>query len=90
MVARHCVFWNVALGDYGEWDPAGCKIVDTTDTYTRCACARLGTFAVLTEKVEPKIVPEEEIWLTMMRYAGYVLSSYSSLHTSSLSLYPKT
>ncbi|KAK3858005.1 hypothetical protein Pcinc_035777 [Petrolisthes cinctipes] len=74
MVARHCVFWNVALGDYGEWDPAGCKIVDTTDTYTRCACARLGTFAVLTEKVEPKIVPEEEIWLTMMRYAGYVLS----------------
>lgn len=71
---RYCVWWNKDIGDFGAWDTTGCSLLKTTDEHTLCACDHFGTFSILAEKVEPKVVPEEKLWLTILRYVGYSLS----------------
>ncbi|XP_069940170.1 adhesion G-protein coupled receptor G2-like [Cherax quadricarinatus] len=71
---RYCVWWNPALSDFGVWDSTGCYILETTDKYTKCACAQLGTFAIMALQTEPKVVPVDAVWLTVLRYIGYGLS----------------
>ncbi|XP_042211664.1 adhesion G protein-coupled receptor B1-like isoform X1 [Homarus americanus] len=71
---RYCAWWNTELGDFGVWDTNGCFMLYTTETYTKCACTQLGTFSVVARKTEPKEVPPENMWLTILRYIGYCVS----------------
>ncbi|XP_071518114.1 uncharacterized protein [Panulirus ornatus] len=71
---RYCAWWNPLLSDFGSWDTDGCVVIATNDRWTKCACAHLGTYTILAEMVEPKEVPEEQTWLTVLKYVGYFLS----------------
>ena len=51
IAVRRCVFWNGNLSDYGVWDTTGCRVVENNAHYTKCACDKFGSFAVLAEKI---------------------------------------
>nr|XP_045598695.1 uncharacterized protein LOC123758371 [Procambarus clarkii] len=74
ITARYCVWWNPNLSDFGVWDSSNCVLLETTEEYTKCACAQLGTFAVMAKRTPPKVVPVDATWLTVLRYVGYSLS----------------
>ncbi|XP_068212715.1 cadherin EGF LAG seven-pass G-type receptor 1-like [Palaemon carinicauda] len=71
---RICGWFNKEIGEHGAWDRTGCKILITTAEYTKCACEHFGTYAILAEQVEPREVPPEQLWLTITKYIGYILS----------------
>lgn len=71
---RYCVWWNPSLSDFGAWDAKGCRILETKEDYTKCACDHLGTFAIMAEKIDPIEVPEEATWLSITKYVGYGVS----------------
>jgi len=75
IMRRHCVRWNKKLFDYGGWDPTGCRAVESNEFYTKCACNKFGDFAILIEKVAPKIVDLEYEWLKIMKYTCYGISA---------------
>jgi len=75
VLRRHCVWWNQAnrLG-LGAWDPTGCVVLESNDFYTRCACKAIGQYAVIAEKVEPKIVDIDTEWLNHIKSAFHTTS----------------
>ncbi|XP_059482113.1 adhesion G protein-coupled receptor L2-like isoform X2 [Neocloeon triangulifer] len=42
-----CAYWNESLGVNGEWDTAGCRLVNSSHWYTVCECNHLSSFALL-------------------------------------------
>ncbi|XP_042211680.1 cadherin EGF LAG seven-pass G-type receptor 2-like [Homarus americanus] len=72
---RICVWWNPALGQHGAWDRYGCRVWEAKPEYTKCACQHLGKYVIIAEKLEPMEVPEEPMWLTIVRYILYGVSA---------------
>ncbi|KAF0303315.1 Adhesion G-protein coupled receptor G2 [Amphibalanus amphitrite] len=76
ILRRLCVWWNPELSDgAGGWDPTGCEATDqSTELVTICACENFGQYAVMTEKVEPKRIPEEAEAARFIKYFLYAIS----------------
>lgn len=68
---RHCVRWN---DRYQMWDGDGCRVEETTTTYTRCSCRGFGSFAIMVEEIEPIVAPEIPEGLIMVIKIGYIFS----------------
>lgn len=71
---RRCAVWNPDFGEHGAWDADKCTTVLSEQDVTTCECGTFGTFAVIAEMVEdPYLIPEEK-WLTVTKYAGFIIS----------------
>ncbi len=70
---RRCAVFNEDQSG-GSWDADKCTTVLTEQTNTVCECSTFGTVAVIIEKVEPPYVTPEYGWLTITKYAGYIIS----------------
>ncbi|XP_037790938.1 adhesion G-protein coupled receptor D1-like [Penaeus monodon] len=68
---RHCVRWN---DRYQMWDSDGCRVEDTTTTYTRCSCRGFGSFAIMVEEIEPIVAPEIPEGMILIIKIGYLVS----------------
>ncbi|XP_006896471.1 PREDICTED: EGF-like module-containing mucin-like hormone receptor-like 4-like [Elephantulus edwardii] len=67
--AKHfCVYWDGSKAG-GSWSTEGCSYVESDDSYTRCQCFHLSSFAVLMART-----PQEDPVLTMITYVGLSLS----------------
>ncbi|XP_063875718.1 uncharacterized protein LOC135108533 [Scylla paramamosain] len=71
VLGQHCAWWDA---NNSRWDGTGCLVMENTDRYTKCACAHFGSFTVMNELIEPRVVPDEHLWLLVLRYVGYALS----------------
>ncbi|XP_027624790.1 putative adhesion G protein-coupled receptor E4P isoform X2 [Tupaia chinensis] len=63
-----CVYWEGSAERNG-WSTDGCFHVDSNDSYTRCKCFHLSSFAVLIA-----LSPKEDPVLTAITYVGLSLS----------------
>ncbi|XP_037076257.1 uncharacterized protein LOC119097315 [Pollicipes pollicipes] len=75
VLRRHCVWWNEgSMRGLGAWDPTGCVVLESDDFFTKCACKALGQYAVVAEKVEPKIVDIDNTWLILIKTVFHTIS----------------
>ncbi|XP_021562230.1 putative adhesion G protein-coupled receptor E4P [Carlito syrichta] len=63
-----CVYWD-GFKDGGSWSTEGCSHVYSNDSYTKCKCFHLSSFAVLLA-----LAPKEDPVLTIITYVGLVIS----------------
>lgn len=71
---RKCAYFNPNFGPYGGWDASGCTTIITEQTSTTCECSTFGTFAVVAEIVQDPFVPEEDVWVKVIKYCGFFFS----------------
>ncbi|XP_015419834.1 PREDICTED: adhesion G protein-coupled receptor E4 [Myotis davidii] len=63
-----CVYWE-GSEEGGSWSTEGCTHVSSNDSYTKCKCFHLSSFAVLMA-----LVPKADPILTVITYVGLSLS----------------
>ncbi|XP_045445135.1 putative adhesion G protein-coupled receptor E4P isoform X2 [Pipistrellus kuhlii] len=63
-----CVYWK-GSEEGGSWSTEGCTHVSSNDSYTKCKCFHLSSFAVLMA-----LVPQADLILTVITYVGLSLS----------------
>ncbi|XP_006896477.1 PREDICTED: EGF-like module-containing mucin-like hormone receptor-like 4-like [Elephantulus edwardii] len=67
--ARHfCVYWDESMEE-GSWSREGCFRAGSNDSYTKCQCFHLSSFAVLMA-----LTPQVDPVLTMITHVGLSLS----------------
>ena len=71
---RKCVAWNPDLGLHGGWDDLSCTTVITEQAETVCECGEFSTYAIMAEMIEKPSVPDEEKWLSIIKYLGMGIS----------------
>ncbi|XP_063609404.1 adhesion G protein-coupled receptor L4-like [Penaeus indicus] len=59
---------------YQMWDSDGCRVEETTVTYTRCSCRGFGSFAIMVEEIEPIVAPEIPEVMIMLIKILYLVS----------------
>ena len=74
ILRRHCTIWNKEIGLYGAWDTKGIRTEMVDETGATCVTNKLGTYAIIAEKIEPPFDYEEENWLFFTKMAGYIVS----------------
>nr|XP_021532484.1 putative adhesion G protein-coupled receptor E4P isoform X2 [Aotus nancymaae]XP_021532486.1 putative adhesion G protein-coupled receptor E4P isoform X2 [Aotus nancymaae] len=62
-----CVYWEGSEG--GSWSREGCSHVHSNDSYTKCKCFHLSSFAVLLA-----LAPKEDAVLTVITQVGLAIS----------------
>ncbi|XP_006896472.1 PREDICTED: EGF-like module-containing mucin-like hormone receptor-like 4-like [Elephantulus edwardii] len=67
--AKHfCVYWDGSKAG-GSWSTEGCSYVESDDSYTKCQCFHLSSFAVLMAHT-----PQADLMLTIITHVGLSLS----------------
>ena len=56
------------------WDSTDCTTVLTEQENTICECSTFGTVVVIAEMVEDPNRSQDYLWLTIVKYCGYVVS----------------
>ncbi|XP_074642334.1 adhesion G protein-coupled receptor L3-like isoform X3 [Tubulanus polymorphus] len=70
-----CAFWNFKDSpNNGHWSTEGCRMVRHTPSETVCECDHLTNFAVLMDIVGTKLGTHHELSLTVITYAGCIIS----------------
>ena len=74
ILRRHCAIWNKEIGLYGAWDTKGIRTAKVDENGATCVTNKLGSYAIIAEKIEPPFDYEEENWLFVTKMAGYIVS----------------
>lgn len=71
---RHCAIWNSGIGMFGAWDTADIETVEIDEHGATCVTDKLGTYAIIAEKIELPYEYDEEGWLYVIKLVGYIAS----------------
>ncbi|XP_056095641.1 adhesion G-protein coupled receptor G2 [Rhinichthys klamathensis goyatoka] len=71
-----CVFWDFTFnGSSGGWNSSGCRVLNSSDEETQCACNHLTSFGILLDISKTPIPPEHLIILTYITNIGCGISA---------------
>ena len=71
---RHCAIWNSGIGMFGAWDTADIETMQIDEQGATCVTDKLGTYAIIAEKIEMPYEYDEEGWLYVTKLVGYIVS----------------
>lgn len=69
-----CVFWDFN-GSSGGWNSSGCRVLNSSDEETQCACNHLTSFGILLDISKNTIPQEHLLILTYITYIGCGISA---------------
>ncbi|XP_067135815.1 uncharacterized protein [Centruroides vittatus] len=70
---RYCVRWKESQeikgrDDKGGWSDEDCKLVNSSEESTTCACQSSGIFTVMSKLRKPFDIPPEPQWLKLLKW----------------------
>jgi len=75
ILRRHCAIWNSHIGMFGAWDTEDIETVQIDEQGATCVTDKLGTYAIIAEKIELPYEYDEEGWLYVTKLVGYIVST---------------
>ncbi|XP_077098380.1 uncharacterized protein LOC143749763 [Siphateles boraxobius] len=75
-----CVFWDFTFnGSSGGWNSSGCRVLNSSDEETQCACNHLTSFGILLDISKTPIPP---LHLTILTYITCIGCGISAIFLS--------
>eukprot|EP00090_Calanus_glacialis_P035198 TRINITY_DN60141_c0_g1_i1.p1 TRINITY_DN60141_c0_g1~~TRINITY_DN60141_c0_g1_i1.p1 ORF type:complete len:923 (-),score=185.92 TRINITY_DN60141_c0_g1_i1:73-2841(-) len=75
ILKRHCAIWNPNIGMFGAWDTEDIETMQIDEQGATCVTDKLGTYAIIAEKIELPYEYDEEGWLYVTKLVGYIVST---------------
>jgi len=75
ILRRHCAIWNSNIGMFGAWDTEDIETLQIDEQGATCVTNKLGTYAIIAEKIEMPYEYDEDGWLYVTKLLGYIVST---------------